>query len=199
MRKTNQINETKKNKPLVILDWDDTLFPTFWLSSNHTKIKKRMKCILTLYDDKLCEFMNYIIKWYNVVIITNSSRVWVQMTLDYLPKTKCIVERGVNIISARDLYNGSYVFSEWKKMAFMYNIMEYVKRTNQVISIGDAIFERDALMHLGEFIRGTHIVKTIKLSCNPTITTMVIQFCIIKKIMRKLCDKSEDTHLQINI
>ena len=109
-----------KAKTLIIVDWDDTLYPTSWVVNNKidltspiTKLKYT-KYYKTL-DICLSSTLNHLKLYGDILIITNAMTEWVELSLSVLPITKRVIEY-IPIVSARARYQDTQPMSEWKKL-----------------------------------------------------------------------------------
>ena len=143
---------------LIILDYDNSIFPTTWTTNNIVDInnpiyKTRNTDFFSELDQILSKFLKNILKYGKVVIVTNAMATWISISLYVLPKTKKIINKYIEIISARDVYQKQYPGDgyTWKKLIFTELVMKYftVEHKNQnIISVGDAEYEFLALLNL---------------------------------------------------
>jgi hypothetical protein len=194
-----------KNINLIILDWDDTLFPTSWLTINKININEvsinqnNLKNFYIL-DDILSIFLLKLTKYGHVVIITNAMLMWIKVSLQVLPKTT-IVLNDVTIISARDKYKSqSSKMMDWKKLAFKNYVKNYDKKYNikSVISIGDADFEYFALIELYKTCANKKL-KSIKLLSKPRFEILIDQLLTLNKSIILIIKKNCNLDLHFNI
>lgn len=143
--------EIKRHNSLVISDWDDTLFPTSWISDNDidlTDLKARYR--YTRYfdalDRQLYSMIKKVRKHSDLMIVTNAAKQWVYVTLTVLPKTAQILQ-DVPIVSARDGFQHMTEIQNWKRLTFK---AELEKKTHykNIVSLGDAHYEHLALVDL---------------------------------------------------
>ena len=142
-----------KNKTLIILDWDDTLFPTTWITTNqinlknHIEVQKHQKYFNDV-DLDLFILLRKLLQCGTVIIVTNALLNWIQISTAILPRTLAIIDK-IKVISARgDYQSKSSNPMDWKKMAFKRILDESSKKVNNIISIGDAEYEYNALINL---------------------------------------------------
>ena len=108
---------------LIILDWDDTLFPTHCVISNNMNVGNKLlrhKYIdyFKNLDGVLSKFLQKIIKIGKVIIITNALLEWIGLSSDILPKTTQVLKH-IKVISARAKYQPvSENIMDWKELAF---------------------------------------------------------------------------------
>jgi len=173
---------------LLIIDWDDTIFPTTWLLQNNINIQneevcEKYKLILSELDIILFRFLNNIINKTKIVIVTNASFDWIKKTGQLLPNSFKLIKRNIEIISARDLYKKKYPDDAfmWKKIVFEKLLKIYFnKKLNiqNIISIGDADYEYKALINLNNYdqlIPNKRILKAIKFKKTPEYKTILEQ------------------------
>ena len=147
-----------KNSTLIILDWDDTLFPTSWVNKNNINIMNKndiqiYKKYFEKVDIYLYKFLNLITNYGDVIIITNALLNWIEISSKILPRTYSLLKKknNIKIVSARGEYSSvTDDLMEWKKMAFQNELVKKTreKKINNIISIGDAEYEYFALLNL---------------------------------------------------
>src|SRR5206468_3898165 len=112
-----------KSSTLIILDWDDTLFPTSWLTNNQINLhdinsKTKYSSYFKRLDTVLFNLLSRLSKFGKVIIITNALPVWIKLTSTVLPNTSKLLEN-IKIISARKIYQSKHGdMMEWKKNVF---------------------------------------------------------------------------------
>ena len=166
LRLPSSISEHEWSSPsrtIILLDFDDTLWPTTWTAraSELKKVIGPTKQQIKNINTALEEFLSKALKLGRVVIITLSNDKWLDQHLDqYLGDVKCLFEK-VEVISGRRLIipekdsklNDQLLSIVLKRRAMRKALKSfYCRYTGQawhnVISIGDAYFERDALVEL---------------------------------------------------
>lgn len=171
---------------LIIYDWDDTLFPTSYIQHNQ-EYKKSDFFILEQQNIRLLEKSR---QHAQVLIITNANTQWIYNSskkymyrlYQYLNYTQ------IPIISAREYATSKHItnYERWKDITFYDSINRYMnisminnKYINNIISIGDATFERNALVKYGYYITNkvgyTIYIKTIKYIDNPRPDNLIYQ------------------------
>lgn len=182
------------NNTLIIVDWDDTLYPTSWtmgnqidLTSPTTKIKY-MKYFRTL-DDSLSSTLKHLKSHGEVMIVTNAMLEWVQLSLSVLPRTKEILSK-IDVVSARARYQDKHKMSEWKKHTFLDEINKRTKIKNytNILSLGDAEYEHKALVNLYQINTVPHkYLKSIKFVKSTEISVLLEQLDLIKSTIKEIC------------
>lgn len=143
----------------------------------------------------------------NVIIITNANKSWIDISLHMLPKTSQFIRSSILVISARDIYQQKYEVSKWKELTFQNNISQYINASQQVISIGDAEYEHNALIEMGikkgmlkertnrsttntKYMRTNQNIpfKTIRLTKTPSIEIILDQLGVLNKNLTAICN-----------
>jgi hypothetical protein len=195
--------EISKNKTLFILDWDDTLFPTNWVMKNNINLmipnsRDRYTIYFEQLDRVLSSFLKKLLKMGKVVIVTNALTDWVNVSSEVLPHTYQLLKK-VDIVSARGRYKGKTTqIMDWKILAFRDVINEEFKNTDlmNVISIGDAEYEYQALISLNDQKKGIKkYLKSIKFLREPTHDTLIDQIQVITYAINDVW--SSDKHLDL--
>jgi len=166
---------TRKNT-IIFLDWDDTLFPTNWTVKNNINLMNStdfnsVEQYMTYYhelDRILIKLLLLLVKYGKIIIVTNAMPEWVKSSSLVLPQT-CNILKKIKVISARASYQcHSQNMIDWKKLAFKNIIANEMKKHKfiNVISVGDAEYERHALISLNgwnsEIAKNLKVVKFIK-------------------------------------
>jgi hypothetical protein len=147
---------------LIYLDYDDTCFPTSWITKNNINLKTMKNIDINMFkslDTVLYNLFIKLLKIGTVIIITNAMPSWIDITMKVLPKTKTII-KNIKIVSARQRYQKmSSNMSYWKERAFRDEIKT---KYNNIISCGDAIYEYYALIKLYDHIKNKKYLKSIR-------------------------------------
>jgi hypothetical protein len=139
-----------KFSSLIILDWDDTLFPTAWAIQNNINVLNEISYLdkFHVLDIVLSNLLNNLLDLGKVIIITNALPEWVNLSSKLLPNTRLVL-KNIKVVSARQKYNKKIAnVMDWKKLAF---IEENALKYNNVISVGDAQYEYQALININKF------------------------------------------------
>ena len=192
---------TRENA-LIIFDWDDTLFPTTWVVNNDIKgINNPLINLYASYFDEVDKLLSNLLisalSLCRVIIITNANMEWIRSTKLMLPKSSAIIDKYIEIISARDNYVGTHRMDEWKQQTFKYNITEHFKNAQQIISIGDDIYEYNALISLKKYINPKTKLKVIKFIKMPTYEIFIDQLNVLLSALSDIYMKQ--THLDLKI
>lgn len=190
------------NNTLIIFDWDDTLFPTSWLLTNGIKLdnlldRRKYTVYFKELDSALAKLLYKSISIGKVLIITNARTDWILLSKRILPESSKIIDTYIKIISARELYQHVYDMTEWKKRTFMHNIYNYIRWSEQIISIGDAEYEYNALISLRNYVSPTHYLKTVRFVKTPSFDTIIDQLNVITKSLPEI--RGQQSHLDLKI
>lgn len=199
-------NKITKENTIIILDWDDTLFPTSWLIQNginivNVSMKDKLIMVFADLDDILYNLLSKLKNYGQVIIITNALPIWIIMSSSILPKTNKILEN-IKIISARKKYKSiSQNMMDWKRLAFKEEILELIKNNNfiNVISVGDAKYEYNALVNLYKITNTNKILKSIKLMERPTNDILIDQLKVLSNVFYNICLSNNHLDLKFKL
>jgi len=191
-----------QDKILIIYDWDDTIFFTHFLLEQGIRLDeliniKKYIVYFNELDIVVSKLLNVSISIGKVLIITNATTEWVLTSKKFLPRTSKIIDNHVKIISARDIYNRIYDMSEWKSRVFKNNIINYIQWANQIISVGDSMYEYEALISLSPFISHNKYLKTIQFVQSPSVDTLLDQLNVLSKSLSEISQKHNHMDLRI--
>lgn len=194
----------KKYKSLVIYDWDDTIFPTSWFTKNNVldKLVANNTSIYFLGLDKLVyTLLSETIKTSRVIIITNATMSWFNLSAKILPKTQYFIKNYVPVFSARDMYQNTYPteVKMWKKILFRDVIDKYYDKHlyHNIVSMGDNDYELEPVINRYDahaYIKNK-LLKTVKFKKNPSNTDIMVQ---LKTVLINIDEiLSEKNHLDL--
>jgi len=186
-------------KNIFIIDWDDTLFPTNWVTTNNIdlrdqqKINKHKLYFLEL-DKIISEFIDTLHNYGDIYIVTNASLRWIATCMHILPKTKSkIINNMANIISARESYGSKHDSPyDWKINSFRDVLKSYIGKLSlnnkqicnnmriNIMSFGDADYEYIALIKVANFFKDNNIplrfyLKNVKFIEKPHFDKIIHQ------------------------
>ncbi len=194
---------------IVLIDWDDTLFPTSWAIQNNIRLNNNKREIDDLYhhfeelDDALHKLFQKMKQNGKIVIVTNAMVRWVHVSGRVLKKSYPFILKNVNIISARDLYQKEHPndIYKWKESAFDKEIRKFIStnaNTHSLVSIGDADYEYKALvnMHFTDKIRNNvKYFKSIKFQPKADIDVITDQLNVLHKNIHDILNS--DRHFDL--
>lgn len=178
-----------KDNTLIIIDWDDTLFPTSFINnvSNFNNL-----------DNLLYMFLNYCSSLGHLVIITNAKLEWINTCLKKLPQTNKIQNK-FKIVSARDQNEHKFHVNQWKENTFKNYAKSLFLSNNyiNIISIGDAHYEYNALQKLYHHMpQHNKIFKSVKFIGKPTIDHIIDQIDVLQNNIENICKKHSHIDMQ---
>lgn len=189
--------KSKPHQTIVIFDWDDTLFPTSFLTrfgfekvQKDSKIQKSLN-IIDKYATKLLQKAARVGK---ACIITNATKNWVETSSEvYLPMTyETIIKNRISVISARAEYEDLYPNDpkRWKQEAFLNlkGTLEDAALTN-IISVGDSNIELEAAQKMRAVLERA-LLKTLKFKELPSMEELIKQ-------QEAVIDKFDQIHITL--
>ncbi len=185
-----------KNNSLVIIDWDNTLFPTTWVTKNNINLQNNINNLNNSYiqyfnnlDTSISSLLNIIQKVSKVLIVTNAMNDWINICLNVLPKTKKELET-IRVVSARKRYQEKTPMDQWKVNTFVEEIGVELpdKALQNIVSIGDAVYEYNALVNLwvNNPNKINRYLKNIKFKEEPTQDILIDQLNTTKTSIHKV-------------
>ena len=195
-----------KNKTLIILDWDDTLFPTNWVVSNQINLSaERSRNQYLIYfnelDKILNKFLRKTLKMGKVIIVTNALIDWIKLSSIVLPKTYKFFDH-IEIVSARGSYkHKSPKIMDWKRMAFRDIIDREFKIPSlmNIISVGDAEYEYQALIALNDNTENhKKYLKSVRFLKYPSHDILIDQLEVIHNAMPKIWNHAQHLDLKLD-
>jgi hypothetical protein len=187
-----------KNSTLIFIDWDDTFFPTSWIFNKEKelldpKIREEYSKILKDLDLLIYRFLLKLSQYGKIIIITNALLEWVNLSGSLLKNTHEIINKlPIPIVSAKQNYkNTTSNIKLWKTLCFDATVKYYAtqKKISNIISIGDAVYEYDALVNLHKHhdSKQDRYLKAIQLTRNPTYNKLYEQIHIMYNCIDKIC------------
>lgn len=204
---------TNKNiKTLIILDWDDTLFPTTWLIKNNININDQDMQVnyLTFFsklDIRLHKLLTNLLEHGKVVIVTNAMKKWVYVSCKILPNSYKLIQDNIKVVSARDLHQKDYPNDNfiWKKLTFEKLSSEYFNNSSDhntvqnIMSVGDADYEYMALISLyNKCLPVVRFLKSIRFLANPSYDVIIDQIEVLNKSFKKFAHNKNNMDLHFN-
>ncbi|CUV04013.1 unnamed protein product [Cryptosporidium hominis] len=171
---------------LIIVDWDDTLLPTTYLSWN-----KQLDLKNTNFGRIVADFLKKATELGQVVIITNAEPRWVYETSElYLPEILCFL-RVIPICSARQFAQaGPNDLKYWKYRAFSCVIQQFSNSFQgiaNIISIGDSQWDRDAVFNVFENNKNIRIIpKAVKFLGSPSFEALGEEILILTSKLEEI-------------
>lgn len=198
--------DLNRNNTLIILDWDDTLYPTSWAVSKEIDLTcpdSRYEYLehFKKLDIKLSKLLSKIKELGMVVIITNAMPDWIKLTLSILPKTKDTLY-DIEIISARKRYQKKTNVDKWKIKTFIDLVDEKskIKMFSNILSLGDSKYEHKALINLFKYDKiPNKYLKSIKFIKSSDYEIILDQIDIINDNIEKICMSKRHLDLDFDL
>lgn len=163
------------NKIAIILDWDDTLFPTYFYSIKNIKYTFHLfKNKFELLERSIINMLIKLNKYKNVYILTNGSMKWFYSSVKYIPKIIPYL-KDIKIISARDhfskLYPNDIVL--WKTFSIL-NILNHNMFLEKILFVSDLDIDFKSLKKV-KMMKPYIETKTYKFMETPMICQLIKQ------------------------
>ena len=203
------------NRPeqtIIIFDWDDTLCPStnclreIGMSPDlppPREVAVALQKHATAVSALLREAQD---RSAYVVIVTNAEKGWVERSCkSWMPQVLPALE-DCDVISARSQWEPRGVRSPtgWKAQAFNEAISRFYSRYRQqswknVVSVGDARYEHDALQRVMGSVEGTKCrFKTVKFLERPNIVQLTLQIRFLKQGLNDIVEENSDLDLHFS-
>lgn len=189
---------------LIIYDWDDTLFPTTVITQHKNNESKREMSDL---DNQVHKLLVKSLHLGYPIIITNATRSWIKDSANkYYPKTySFIIKNNIPVISAREFAKSNNVHDhiQWKNVTFKYFLtilMNKNKNIKNLLSIGDAMYEKIALEQFGKTLNSNEqksYIKTIKYISRPTILNLLKENILINNNLEHIISKNDHAEIYL--
>lgn len=199
-----------KYKTLIILDWDDTLFPTSWIVNNNIDLTdKNMQYKYLVFFSKLdlilYELLDKLTNNGQVAIITNAIHKWIDISSNILPYSQKIIKKKIIVISARDYYQKIYPdkMNMWKKLMFEKIANNYFtnNKYQHIISAGDAEYEYHALINLYNIdsAKNNRLLKTIKFIKEPSFEDLIDELSLLTSVTDNILSVNKHMDLKFKM
>ena len=206
---SKKILNSKKtnNNNIFLFDWDDTLFPTSYLSVNGIyngsliKLSKREIQNINLAGIYVKEILSQAIERGKVFIVTNSSKGWVEASCKKYYNNIIPLLDKITIISCREIFDGKLPVKSnlWKLLAFNYIIkhFDHSLLTN-IICIGDNNNEIEAGKSLSQYFNNNNcFIKTILFRKEPSLDEINKQLLLVSTQFIKIFSMTKNISIQV--
>ena len=177
-------SKNHKKETVFILDWDDTLMCTSFISSKTKSLSDEEKNIITNLGKIVSIFLKECLKYGNIIIMTNSSEKWLKKTAEnYLKLEKDIIGK-IKIISTRDRYYKKGINpAKWKELALGEILLKYGDKIENLICGSDSESDIEVFKNISKINEDINI-STIKFKTKPSPSIMIKE---IEYLNKKLC------------
>jgi len=217
------------DQTIIIFDWDDTLCPSTWCRRNvrFDHKGKLLGKVSTENAKALADLTQQVIPLLKaaqtlgqVVLVTNARRPWVDTSCkNFMPAVQAHL-KGIEIIYAMELLAENEradfacnpgLLTESKARAMKAAVSQFYsaypnQRWKNIISIGDALYEHDAIRQVARDRPSTRGLKpakkcrtkTVKLIEGPTLMGLNVQLNIIESWLQKLIQSDDDVDIDFS-
>jgi len=188
---------------MLIFDWDDTLLPSTWIKQQGLKLSSdayltpdQVKQLEQL-TDRIIRTISAAKRLGTVIIVTNSTEGWVDMSCwKFMPSLANALE-GVRIISARSQYDKETQCQlEWKVRAFQNEIGGVEGGRRNLICLGDSMHEHAALFLVARGLPRVR-AKSLKFLAFPEVAQLIEQHELVLECLDDVVDHDGDLNLQV--
>jgi len=195
-------------RPIIFFDWDDTILNSTQLAelglrqvgdhSDSSCMDSAFRCQLSRLEHSALRMLTHAQTLGEVVIVTNGETGWVELSAHkFLPGLLPIIGT-LRVISARSTYqcqNPACPIT-WKALAFN-AIVDIFLDSNQLISIGDSLVERNAARLVA---RGRKVMcKTIKFCERPSLDQLLAQQQVVFMSLSEVVQTPDHLDLALTI
>ena len=174
-------------KNLIILDYDDTIFPTSDFS-----LRKGFNYDEVEYFKEMVElFISDLLKIGEVIILTNASLSWVQITSKDLLGYD--LSEKIPTFCAKETLESKYPNQNWKTIFLADYLLN--KDYDCLIGMGDAETDRECLLHFSS----SFIVKNFKIKDRPKISELYHCLKLLKMCLEDIAREIKFLDLMLQI
>lgn len=183
---------------VILLDWDDTLMCTTFFSLKKDPLSEKEKNYIEYLGQKVTLFLTECKKFGKVIILTNSTMVWVNSSSEKLLKINKEILKDILIISARDKYSKiAKSKSEWKKLALAELFQEkknYAEILN-LLCVSDSYEDIRLFKSFKRTYSDWMKLSTVKLQLKPSPLVMMKEIQFMTKNLEKVIGNSHNYYL----
>ena len=185
------------NKTLFLLDWDDTLMCTSFITKKKLKLSASESEIVEHFGSLVSQFLTKCKKLGTVIIITNSNESWVKKTAFEYMKMKEQILKDIFIISTRDIFENQDVSKkDWKKIVFEKLLEKYEKKIKNLVCASDLPEDIEIFKNLIKQHKKNNInISTVKFKYNPSIIVMIKEIQTMIKDLNELISSNKNYSL----
>ena len=157
-----------KKQTIFILDWDDTLMCTYFISLKIHGLSVEEQNIVSNLGKVVTKFLKECSKYGKVIIMTNSCEDWMRKTADNYLKIKPETFDNIQIISTRDKYLKKGIAKKnWKEIEIKDLINKYGDKIENLICASDSDKDIDVFKNISNIKKDINI-STIKFKKKPS-------------------------------
>ena len=179
-------SKSTKKETLFILDWDDTLMCTSFISLKSSALSEEEKNIVGILGITVSKFLEECSKYGNIIIMTNSSQEWMIKTAKNYLKLNPKIFENIKVISTRDKYLKKGIEKKrWKEIALEELISKFGHKIENLICATDSKNDIEVFSNIS---KGNHEINisTIKFKSKPSPLIMIKEIEYLKKSLYKI-------------
>ena len=171
MKNSNFSQKSTKNlkkQTIFILDWDDTLMCTYFISLKIHGLSEEEQNIVINLGKVVTNFLQICSKYGKVIIMTNSCEDWMRKTAEKFLKIKQEIFNNIQIISTRDKYlEKGIAKKKWKEIEIKELLKKYGDKIENLICASDSEKDIDVFKNISNIKKDINI-STIKFKKKPS-------------------------------
>ena len=188
-------SKTHKKETVFILDWDDTLMCTSFISSKTNSLSDEEKNIIINLGKIVSAFLKECLKYGNIIIMTNSSEKWMKKTAENYLKIEKDIIGNIKIISTRDIYyNKGIEPTKWKELALEKILLKYGDKIENLICGSDSECDIDVFKNFSKKYEDINI-STIKFKTKPSPSIMIKEIEYLNKTLCQIIGTNKNYYL----
>ena len=194
-RSNSNYQASKGKETIFIIDWDDTLMCTTFISHKALGLSDDEQYIVSNLGKVVSNFLKECNKYGKIIIMTNSSKEWIKKTTkDYL-KINHESFDNIAIISTRDRYLKKGIEKKkWKELALDDLIAKYKEKIQNLICVSDSEKDIDVFKNLSTKNKEINI-STIKFKTKPSPLIMIKEIKYLNDMMNEIIGKNKNYYL----
>lgn len=188
------VKKTKK-ETIFIIDWDDTLMCTSYITLKNQKLSNEEKNLVLKLGSIVLSFLLHCKEIGKIIILTNSSGNWVKTTSKENLGINDLNENGIKIISTRDKYLKKNIDKKiWKELALNEIITKYKNDIENIICLSDSFQDINVFKIFMEKYKEINI-STIKFKRRPTPYILIKEIKYLIKNIDNIIGTNKNYHL----
>ena len=179
-------SKNTKKETLFILDWDDTLMCTSFISLKYFALCEEEKNIVGNLGKTVSKFLDECSNYGKIIIMTNSSQEWMIKTAENYLKLNPKIFENIKVISTRDKYLKKGIEKKrWKEIALEELISKFGDKIENLICATDSKNDIEVFSNIS---KGNHEINisTIKFKSKPSPLIMIKEIEYLKKSLYKI-------------
>jgi len=195
---------------LHLVDWDDTILPTTWLSrqgllNGRAVASEEQQAKLTSLAEAAASTLEAAASIGRVVIVTNAAEGWVQQScLRFLPTLVPVLQE-LTIVSARSIFErqGIRCPTERKRGAFDREVegmadafLDDLGASLSLVAIGDSSHEHEAVLKAAEKVPGCY-TKSLRLAERPTPEQLLEEHLLVAGTLEEVAAHDGDLDIEV--